>query len=155
METFGEVAAAADAMTGDGRRSLADAVRTAAHEGIPEAENARSIGRSQPEVSKLLHFHGASPLGRRLRAARPAVLSRVEAAGGRDVRVFGSVATETDDEESDVDLLFDMLEPLSLMELERLRIELTELLGVEVDLVPIQDLRPGIRDRVLAEAVLL
>lgn len=155
METLTGIADAADAMARQARRSLVSAVRSAANDGVPQAEIAHAIGRSQPEVSRLLHFHGTSPLARRLRKARPAVLSTAKAAGGRDVRVFGSVANETDGEGSDVDLLFDMREPLSLMELERLRLQLEELLDVDVDLVPIQSLRPGIRERVLAEAVLL
>ncbi len=77
-----------------------------------------------------------------------------EAGGGR-VRVFGSVATGQDRPDSDVDLLFRMEEPLSLMELGRLEQRLKDAIGVPVDLVPDTALRPDLRERVLAEAVAL
>ena len=69
--------------------------------------------------------------------------------------VFGSVARGEDDERSDVDLLFVMGGPLSLMELSRLEGQVSSLVGVSVDLVPESSLRPALRDRVLAEAVAL
>jgi hypothetical protein len=71
-----------------------------------QAEIARRIGRSQPEVSRLLHFHGTSPRAMALRRNRDVVRRLVRDAGGRNVRVFGSVATGTDHDGSDIDLLF-------------------------------------------------
>jgi predicted nucleotidyltransferase len=72
--------------------------------------------------------------------------------GGSHVRVFGSAATGTDHEGSDIDLLFDMGTPMGLMEIGALERSLSELLGAPVDLVPSTALRPDLRDRVLAEA---
>ena len=71
------------------------------------------------------------------------------------MRVFGSVARGDDDERSDVDLLFVMRRPLSLMELGRLEDDVSAAAGAPVDLVPESSLRPALRDRALAEAVLL
>jgi predicted nucleotidyltransferase len=51
----------------------------------------------------------------RLRRHRNEVKQLVRAAGGSNVRVFGSVATGEDHDGSDVDLLFTMGAPLSLM----------------------------------------
>ena len=65
----------------------------------------------------------------------------------------GSVARGEDDEGSDVDLLFVMGRPLSLMELGRLEDEVSTAVGVPVDLVPESSLRPALRDRALVEAV--
>lgn len=76
-------------------------------------------------------------------------------AGGGDVRVFGSVATGEDHEDSDVDLLFTMGPALSLMQLGALERSIAELLEAPVDLVPGSVLRPEFRERVLAEAVAL
>lgn len=104
-------------------------------------------------MSRLLRFHGATPLGRRLRAARTPVLRAIADAGGFQVRVFGSVATEQEGPHSDIDLVFTMGTPLSLMELERMQRRLSDILGADVDLVPDTALRPDLRDRVLAEAV--
>ena len=77
------------------------------------------------------------------------------AAGGRDVRVFGSVATGDDHEGSDIDLLFTMDRPLSLMQLAALERDVSQVVGCPVDLVPDTVLRPDLRDRILAEAVAL
>ncbi|MGB2934236.1 MAG: nucleotidyltransferase domain-containing protein [Nostocoides sp.] len=142
-----------DAAVHRARVELVRAVREAAAAGMTQAQIAAEIGRSQPEVSRLLRFHGATPLARRLRASRAEVLRAVAEAGGRDVRVFGSVARGEDDERSDVDLLFVMGRPLSLMELGRLEDDVSAAIGVPVDLVPEGSLRPALRDRALTEAV--
>ena len=81
------------------------------------------------------------------------IVRLVHDAGGEQVRVFGSVARGDDHEGSDVDLLFVMRRPLSLMELGRLEGEVSAAVGVPVDLVPESSLRPALRDRALAEAV--
>ena len=69
------------------------------------------------------------------------------------LRVFGSVATGEDGPGSDVDLLFTMGTPLSMMRLEALSRQIGALLGVETDLVPDSSIRPDFRDRILSEAV--
>ena len=60
---------------------------------MTQTEIATAIGRSQPEVSRLLHFHGTSPHARRVRAHASDIRRIVAQAGGSHVRVFGSVAT--------------------------------------------------------------
>lgn len=148
-----EVAARSDAAVRRARNELVRAVREASSSGMSQAQIAQEIGRSQPEVSRLLRFHGTTTLARRLRAARGEVRRLVHEAGGSRVRVFGSVARGEDDEGSDVDLLFVMHRPLSLMELGRLEDAVSAAVGVPVDLVPESSLRPALRDRALAEAV--
>lgn len=148
-----EVARRCDAEISRAREDLVRAVRQAAAEGMTQTQIGAAIGRSQPEVSRLLHFHGTSPLARRLRAHAGEVRRLVAEAGGSHVRVFGSVATGEDREGSDVDLLLAMEVPISLMRLGALEQRLSDLLGVAVDLVPDTALRPEFRDRVLAEAV--
>ena len=113
-------------------------MRAAAGGGLTQAEIAREIGRSQPEVSRLLRFHGSSPLARRLRRHRSEVLETIAAVGGSHVRVFGSVASGTDRDGSDIGVL---------------EARLTALLEVKVDVVPDGSLRSALRERVLAEAV--
>ena len=148
-----EVARESDAAVRRARDELVRAVREASAAGMTQAQIAAEIGRSQPEVSRLLRFHGTTPLARRLRTSRAEVLRAVAEAGGRDVRVFGSVARGEDDEGSDVDLLFVMGRPLSLMELGQLEDEVSAAVGAPVDLVPESSLRPALLDRALAEAV--
>ena len=137
------------------RAELVSTVRRAAAEGLTQTQIAREIGRSQPEVSRLLRFHGTSPLAQRLRRSAGQVRQIVAEAGGDRVRVFGSVATGSDRPDSDVDLLFTMGAPLSLMDLARLEQRLEAAVGAQVDLVPDTSIRPELRDRVLAEAVAL
>ena len=135
------------------RNQMVAAVRNASKNGMSQQEIARQIGRSQPEVSRLLHFHGTTPLARRLRAARRQVIEMVEAAGGSNVRVFGSVATGREHEGSDIDLLFHMDQPLGLMDLAGLEMELGTVLHADVDLVPDTNIRPTMRERIISEAV--
>lgn len=92
-------------------------------------------------------------LGRRLRYRRRDMTKIAAARGAHNLRVFGSVARGEDTDESDVDLLVDLDNDVSLVQLVGLRRELAELLGVDVDVVPSQALKPSIRDKVLAEAV--
>ena len=148
-----EVAARTDKTVAAARDELVRAVRQAAAEGMTQAEIAREIGRSQPEVSRLLHFHGSSPLGLALRRKAVDVRRAVAAAGGSNVRVFGSVAKGTDTDASDIDLLFTMDSSLSLMSLSKLERRLAEIIGAHVDLIPEESLRPQLRTRVLNEAV--
>ena len=152
-KSLAAVARETDEAVRQARGRLVAAVRKASREGLSQKEIARLIGRSQPEVSRLLHFHGTTPLARRLRAARRQVIETVKAAGGSNVRVFGSVATGQEHEGSDIDLLFRMDQPLGLMDLAGLEIELGTILHADVDLVPDTNIRPTMRERILAEAV--
>lgn len=122
---------------------------------MTQSQIAAAIGRSQPEVSRLLRFHGTTPLGRRLRARAGDIRRLVAQAGGSRVRVFGSVATGEDHQDSDVDLVFTMETPMSLMSLGALEQRVSDLIGAPVDLIPDTALRPEFRDRILAEAVAL
>lgn len=153
--SLAEVARHADHQIARARAELVRAVRQAAAAGKTQAQIAAEIGRSQPEVSRLLHFHGTSSLARRLRKHTAEVKRLVAEAGGSNVRVFGSVATAEDREDSDIDLLFTMGRPLSLMQLSVLERTVSRLLGCPVDVVPDSVLRPELRDRILAEAVAL
>ena len=152
-DSLAQVASRTDLAVATARAELVAAVRAAAAEGVSQNEIARAIGRSQPEVSRLLRFHGRSPLGMRLRKRAIEVRRLVAEAGGSNVRVFGSVATGSDQQDSDIDLLFSMTRPLSLLELGSLERQIGDLLGAEVDLVPEAALRPDLRERVLSEAV--
>jgi uncharacterized protein len=83
-------------------------------------------------------------------------INRIASAhGARNVRVFGSVRRGEANSSSDLDLLVDMSEGRSLFDLVTLGDELEEALGVEVDVVTEGSLSPYLRDRILAEAVVL
>lgn len=137
------------------RARLVGAVRAAHNSGMTQTEIARRMGRSQPEISRLLRFRGTTPLARRLRNHRDEVIAQVAAAGGSRVRVFGSVSTGGEHEGSDIDLLIRAAPGTGLLEISRLELRLSELLGTGVDVVPDDSIRPSMRRRVLSEAALL
>ena len=72
--------------------------------------------------------------------------------GGRNLRVFGSVARGDDRAHSDVDLLVDMDPDRSLLDVVGLGQDLEELLDRKVDVLTGASLHPALRDRILAES---
>lgn len=94
-----------------------------------------------------------TPLGRRLRQRRKAIIGAAEARRAHNVRVFGSVARGDDIDSSDIDLLVELDDGVSLLDIIGLERELAELLGVDVDVVPDDALKPRIRQQVLQQAV--
>lgn len=95
------------------------------------------------------------PLDELLQAKREDILQTARKYGAYNVRVFGSVARGEADEKSDIDLLVDMEKGRSLLDLAGLLVDLEELLGCKVDVVPEDSLRERIRGRILKEAVVL
>ena len=73
----------------------------------------------------------------------------------KDLYLFGSYAREEAGEQSDLDLLveFEAGAQIGLFEFARLRRQLSELLGREVDLVTPDAIRPEMKDQILREAV--
>lgn len=96
-----------------------------------------------------------SPLGRRLRQRRQRVLDIAARYGVTNVRVFGSVARGEDGPDSDVDLLADLPPRMGLFALMALEREISEVLGVPVDLGTAESLKPGLRANALRDAIAL
>jgi len=71
--------------------------------------------------------------------------------GVSEIGVFGSVASGTAREESDVDVLVSFSRPVGFIAFMRLERRLQELLGRKVDLVTRKALRPYIGKRILSE----
>ncbi len=83
---------------------------------------------------------------------RARVLALAGARGASRVRVFGSVAKGLDRVDSDLDLLVEMPANTSLLSIVGLQQELSDALGVPVDLCTERELHPELRQRILAEA---
>jgi predicted nucleotidyltransferase len=66
---------------------------------------------------------------------RDAIRQIVERHHAKNPRIFGSVLHGQDTDESDLDILIDTTEETSLFDVGAIRTELTELLGVEVDVL--------------------
>jgi predicted nucleotidyltransferase len=85
-----------------------------------------------------------------IRAALPELRERY---GVQELWLFGSYVRAEQDAGSDLDILVSFDNPhLSLLEFIQLEQELSELLGVKVDLVEKETLKPGVGENVLQEA---
>jgi len=74
--------------------------------------------------------------------------------GVRSLGIFGSYVRGEQDPESDLDLLVEFDDrPLSLFDVVRLENELSDALGLKVDLVEKRALKPHIGRRILAEVI--
>jgi uncharacterized protein len=87
-----------------------------------------------------------------LRENRERVLEIARAHGARNVRVFGSVARGADRDGSDIDLLVDVDQSVTMFTLAGLEQALRTLLGVRVDVRTPAEISHYVRDRVLSEA---
>lgn len=76
---------------------------------------------------------------------REAILQIVAHHGARNVRVFGSVARGDDCADSDVDLLVEMEDDRSFLDLVGLEQDLEELLGRNVDVLTDAAIHPVLR----------
>ncbi len=83
------------------------------------------------------------------------VLALAAARGATALRVFGSAASGKDHEGSDLDLLVDLPMGTSLLTLVGLQQEISDELGVAVDLCTERELEPALKERILAEARVL
>ena len=70
-----------------------------------------------------------------------------------DIGLFGSYVKKTQSRRSDVDILVDFQESISLLDLVKLENFLTSLLEVQVDLVPKEDIRRELKEIILKEAI--
>jgi predicted nucleotidyltransferase len=69
------------------------------------------------------------------------------------VGIFGSYVRSEQERQSDIDLLAEILRPISLLEMVGAEIYLSETLGIKVDLVPKRSVREELRDNILEETV--
>ena len=88
-----------------------------------------------------------------LQEKREEILRIAARYGASDIRIFGSVVRDEDDESSDVDFLVKLDKNRSLMDHAALVMEMEDLLCRPVDVVTESGLKERIRDRVLSEAV--
>lgn len=71
----------------------------------------------------------------------------------KGLEVFGSYRRDEQKEESDVDILVEFSRTIDLFAFMELEEELSSVLGIKVDLVMKNALKPRIKERILREAV--
>jgi predicted nucleotidyltransferase len=132
---------------------LVDAVRKGAAAGSSQRQIGECVGRSQPEVARLLRFQPTSLRGRFVAGRRAEILRIAREAGFSNERIFGSVARGDDGPDSDVDLLVTAHQGASLLDLARLERSLSDVLGERVEVVPDSGLRSHLREEVADQAI--
>ncbi len=73
----------------------------------------------------------------------------------RRAGIFGSVATGKITKKSDVDILVELGNKISLLEFVGIKFELEDLLGRKVDLVEYQAVKPRLKNRIMSEEIRL
>ncbi len=71
----------------------------------------------------------------------------------REIGIFGSYVRSEQREKSDVDILVEFEEPVSLLKLVSLENFLEEIVGINVEIVPKKDIRSELKERILKETV--
>jgi uncharacterized protein len=90
-----------------------------------------------------------------LSANRDAIREIVRAHHADNARVFGSVLHAQDTEDSDLDILVEPQEDMTLMDVGAIQMKLSDLLGVPVDVLTPGALPESFRQQVMSEAVLI
>ena len=108
-----------------------------------------------PDSPELSHNRTMFTLGTLRTDSRDEILHLAARRGARNVRVFGSVARDEANENSDLDLLVDWEPGRSLLDHSGLVQDLQELLGVKVHVGTEKSLHWYVRDRILREATAL
>jgi len=67
--------------------------------------------------------------------------------------IFGSVAKGKDSDKSDIDILVELDNNISLIGFISIKYELEDLLGRAVDLVEYKAIKPRLRDQIIAEEI--
>lgn len=88
-----------------------------------------------------------------VKSKRQGILRLAAVHGAKNVRLFGSIARREAGPESDVDILVDMENGRSLLDLIGLWQDLEELLECKVDVLTDGGMSPYLKDRIYAEAI--
>ena len=81
------------------------------------------------------------------------ILNAFEPYSIKSVGIFGSYARGENSPQSDLDILLDYEKPLDLLELIGLEQELSEKLGIKVELVTYRSLHPDLKEKVEKELI--
>jgi predicted nucleotidyltransferase len=140
------------------RAKLEAAIVRAAAAGGKQRDLASAASVSQPYVSQLVAQHRGrfvptSHLGYLLAGHRDGILRIARQHRLTNLRVFGSVARGDDCPTSDIDLMADLPQGMGLLGLSKASTEWSDLLGVQVDLIPARSLKANVRPHAMRDAV--
>ena len=85
-----------------------------------------------------------------LKKQKPAIRTKY---GVKEIGIFGSYVRGEQKKKSDVDVLVEFEKPISLLKLVNLENFLADLIETKVDVVPKEDIRYELKERILKEVV--
>ena len=88
-----------------------------------------------------------------VKSKRSDILNLAGKYGANNVRIFGSVARGTSNDQSDIDFLVDFNADASLLDWSGFWLDLSDLLERDVDVATEKSLKARYREKVLAEAL--
>ena len=83
------------------------------------------------------------------------ILPILERYGVKRVGLFGSYIRGEMKEHSDIDILVEIEQDISLLDFVGIKLEIEEVLGNKVDLVEYDTIKPLLRERILKEQVII
>ena len=83
------------------------------------------------------------------------ILPILQRYGVKKIGLFGSCVRGEMREDSDIDILVEIEDDISLLEFVGVKLEIEEALGKEIDLVEYNTIKPLLRERILKEQVLI
>jgi len=83
------------------------------------------------------------------------ILPILQRYGVKRIGLFGSYVRGEAREDSDIDILVEIEEDISLLDFVGLKLEIEEALGRKVDLVEYNTIKPLLRERILKEQVVI
>lgn len=86
-----------------------------------------------------------------IEAIKETILSVLSSYNVSRAGIFGSYVKNQQTENSDVDILIELKNKISLLEFVRIKIDLEDKLNKKVDLVEYQALKSRLKDRILSE----
>lgn len=81
------------------------------------------------------------------------ILPILKEAGATRGGIFGSYVRGEEKKDSDIDILVDLPNDLSLFDIVGIKLELEDALGKKVDLVEYSHIKPILKDQILSEQV--
>ncbi len=89
----------------------------------------------------------------RIEEVKEKILPILQRHGVKKVGLFGSFVRDEMREDSDIDILVDIENDMSLLDFVGLKLEIEEVLGMKVDLVEYSTIKPLLRERIMSEQV--
>jgi len=83
------------------------------------------------------------------------IIQMLKEQGVKKIAIFGSYVREEENTESDIDILVEFSDRKSLLELVGIEQELSERLGIKVDLLTEKSISPYLIDRIKKEMVVI